>query len=131
MPSASNSVAPLDKVTLRVQVGSGDKTAPLPSAGSEVSFICGIGPTGLSPFEQMLCDRPVGDRFSLPIENGTEEVLFGHLSCMMSRPDGLPTPCELDITILSAAVAESRDVVKAMAQMTGGCGGDCDCGCGC
>lgn len=131
MPTSSKPVAPLDKVTLRIEAVPRHPSESSKPVESDVSFICGIGPTGLVPFEQMLCDKSVGERFSLPIETGTEGVLFGHLNCMLSRSNGFSAPCDLDITITSATVAEGRDVVKAMAQMSGGCGDGCDCGCGC
>jgi hypothetical protein len=130
MPSASKSVAPLDKVTLRIQVDPENKHTPPPSPGEEVSFICGIGSSGMAPFEQMLYGKGVGDRFSLPMEPGAGEVIFGHLNCMFSQAVGFTAPCQLDITIESVTVAEGHEIVKALAQTSEGCGGDCGCGCG-
>lgn len=131
MTAFSKTVSPLDKVTLQVQATPRNPSDSSGPVDSEISFICGIGPTGLAPFEQMLCDKSVGERFRLSLEAGTEGLLFGHLNCMLSGSNNFPAPCDLDVTITSAKVAEGSEVVKAMAQMSGGCGGGCDCGCGC
>ena len=131
MHTRSKPVAPLDKVTLKIQAVPRNSSEAPTSGPSDVSFICGISPSGLAPFEQMLCDRSVGEQFTLPIETGTESALFGHLNCMFSNTNGFSIPCDLHVSIASAKVAEGRDIVKAMAQLSGGCGGGCDCGCGC
>ena len=56
MPTTSKTIAPLDKVTLHVQAVPRDTTAGLKTVETDVTFICGIGPTGLMPFEQMLLE---------------------------------------------------------------------------
>ncbi len=131
MPSTSKPIAPLDKVTLRIRTIPRNQADSSKPDASELSFICGVGSNGLAPFEQMLCDKSVDERFSLPVEPGTGEALFGHLNCMLNQTIGFTAPCDLDITITSVAVAQGHEVVKAMAQMSEGCGGDCSCGCGC
>ena len=131
MPSTSKPVAPLDKVTLRIRAIPRNQTDSSKNDTSELSFICGIGSAGLVPFEQMLCNKSVDERFSLPVEPGTGDALFGHLNCVLSQTIEFTAPCDLDITIAAVAVAQGHEVVKAMAQMSEGCGGGCDCGCGC
>ena len=131
MTTSPNSIGPMDKVTLHIQAVSRQETHALKSIETDVSFICGIGTAGLMPFERMLFEKSEGETFTIPIEIGMGDALFGHLLCTLNQAIGMTPPYDLHIAIASVTVAEGREVVKAMAQMAGGCSGGCDCGCGC
>jgi hypothetical protein len=124
-------IAPMDKITLHIQAVPRDGNSSRQPAEADVTFICGIGSSGLIPFEHQLIEKRAGETVTMPVEPGAAEVLFGHLNCMLHQAIGITPPFDLHASVVSVTTPEGREVVKAMAQMTGGCGGGCSCGCGC
>jgi hypothetical protein len=95
-----------------------------------LEFIFGIGREGLSPLERLLAGKSVGDTITLMVENDQLATFFEHLTCHVSPLLHSPPPFTMQIRVVAADQADSREVVKAIARL-GGCGhGGCDCGCG-
>ena len=131
-----NKVENLRKITLSFQAGTSNDTMDLTPKYPEFDFIFAIGPDGMTPFEYELVDKAEGEEVLLHIHKQGFYNFFEHLNPPMWD---LFDDCEdvyLKATIAAIATADSRDIVKAMAEMTahggGGCdcGGDCGCGCG-
>ncbi|MCP4744979.1 MAG: hypothetical protein GY874_02405 [Desulfobacteraceae bacterium] len=92
-------------------------------------FIYGIGSAGITPFEKMLFAKPVGYNKCLTIKSDQIHSFFGHLGCAVAEAVKVRLPWRLDVTVAGIEKAQSREVVKAMAQLSN-CGRGCDCGCG-
>ena len=131
-----NKVENLRKITLSFQAGTSKDTMDLTPKYPKFDFIFALGSDGMTPFEYELVDKAEGEEVLLHIHKQGFYNFFEHLNPPMWD---LFDDCEdvyLKATIAAIATADSRDIVKAMAEMTahggGGCdcGGDCGCGCG-
>jgi hypothetical protein len=116
-------VAPLTKVTLTIGV-----EAPAADC-REIAFVFGIGPQGLTTFEQALAGRSIGEEVRFTVAAGDADCFFGHLAAAL-RPiaDGAGTVA-FTARIRAVERPDPREVVRALAETTGH--GPCDCGCGC
>jgi hypothetical protein len=130
MTETMPAVSPLHRVTLGLKArAEADASAPDPVSRT-VSFVFGIGPQGLSPFESDLAEKRVGDTFEVLVEEGRGVPYFDHLARTVIPSLGLAPPFRLRVRVESTAPAEGREVVRAMAELAE-CGDGCDCGCGC
>jgi len=100
---------------------------PIDSAVFE--FIYGIGTFGLCPLELALVSKSVGDEMELTVGADGWRELFGHLA--PPRFENLPTEekWRVEMKIIAVAPCDSREIIQALAHMTG-CSGGCGCGCG-
>jgi len=123
-------VAPLKRVHARVQAGSA-AADPSPSC-FEVTFIYGIGSTGMAPFERLLAGKGEGEQIAFRVTKSEAEDFYGHLAPLFTALFDRRSEVFFRTHVVRIETPEPRDVVKAMAEMVaGGHGGDCDCGCGC
>lgn len=131
MTSTTPTVGPMQKVSLSLRdVGTPhDSSAPAPS--SNFNFIYGIGVEGMSAFEQALLGKTAGEVFTLRIEKHTLPEFFEHLLCPLMETLSITPPMDLEVCINAVSPATDREMVRALAEKSGGCAGDCDCGCGC
>jgi hypothetical protein len=120
----------LKKVTIRIRAATEPQTADAAPGRSEFAFICGIGRTGITPFESLLAGRRVGDEVDLHVSPPEAAKFFEHLAPLL-RPalDGRDAG-DLKVMITGIESVEGRDLVKALAEMTSHEGTGCDCGCG-
>ncbi|MCU0559435.1 MAG: hypothetical protein MUD16_04500 [Desulfobacterales bacterium] len=124
-------VEPLKKVTVDI------RTRPDPQAGAaapvafEVAFVCGIGRTGITPFESLLAGRRVGDAIDLRVSAPEAARFFEHLAPLLRAAFAGRDTVELAVRITRITPAEGREVVRAMAEVASSSEGGCDCGCGC
>ena len=128
MRSAIKTIEPLMQVSLSLRAGPavrGNAT----TTETSLTFVCGIGVSGLTPFEQALSGKTTGDRVRLEIDQDRFGAFFGHLGCSVVQALNMEPPVHLDVTVQALERVSERDLVKAMAQMSG-CGGGCGCGCG-
>jgi hypothetical protein len=120
----------LKKVTLQFTAGTSEEKMDIIEHPRLFTFICGLGPAGLTPFEYALAGKAKGDKVCLHIES--EEInrifLHIHLPLLHEIRNHKEFFMMADITIIEDAT--SREVVKAMAAMAE-CESHCDCGCGC
>ena len=122
----------LKKITLSFQAGTSADEMDLALKHPEFSFIFGLAPEGMTPFEYELVDKIEGDAALLHLNKNTLNSFFEHLSPPIWDLFDGREEIYLKVKILEISTAENREIVKAMADMTThGGGGGCDCGCGC
>ncbi len=113
-------VAPLTKVTV--------SRGPAPERRG-VSFILGVGPEGLTPFEHLLFGRAVGEEVQVTVAADETGAFFGHLAPAVRSIFDCAGPVAFTARIDAVDRPDPREVVRALAAATGH--GPCDCGCGC
>jgi len=120
----------LKKITLQFETGTSPENMNLGSGSSEVEFIFGLGPTGMSPFEYELIDKVEGDEIIIHLKREKTPAFFEHLH--LPREDLFKDRNEIFVNVKIQKIdpADNREVVKAIAEMTVH-GHGCDCGCGC
>jgi hypothetical protein len=112
-------------VSLELSIAAGGAGRP-----TAYTFIVGVGSGGLSPFEYALLEKRVGDRIHLEIDPLQAAETFAHLQPPLPPLHHQIGPVALEALVTAVSQADSREIVKAMAAATGGCGGECGCGCG-
>jgi hypothetical protein len=120
----------LKKITLSVTAGTSPQTSDITDQPRTFSFIFGLSPDGLTPFEFALTDKTSGDEVCLQLKSEDLNRIFRHINppCMRDFVDNAKIFLTAHITAVEPA--ESREVIRAMAAMAE-CESGCDCGCGC
>jgi hypothetical protein len=95
----------------------------------ELAFIFGVGPRGLTPFEQALAGRSVGEEVRFTVAGGNAGGFFGHLDPAVRPIRGRDGTTAFTARIRAVDHPDPREVIRALAEATGR--GSCDCGCGC
>ncbi len=126
-----NKVEPLKKITLTIRAGTSPDNMELTPQFPKFSFIFGLAPEGMSPFEYKLVDKVVNDEVLLHLKETGLNAFFEHLNPPIRDLVKDRDEIFLNVKIAGILKAETREVVKAMAEMAGHGGGGCDCGCGC
>ena len=121
-------IDPLAKVTLSVTFETEESNRQAASTQQLISFIYGIGLSGLTDFECALTGKADEDEIRLCLMPDSYPSFFGHLlplfePLLQNREEHF-----LTITLVSTEPADSTEVVKAMASIQQ-CGCGCDCGC--
>ena len=125
-------VEPLQKISVTLRAGAtpGDMNLPLPRTG--LTFICGIGTGGMTPFEYLLAGRGAGEEISFHVTRSGMEPFFERLAPAFSEPFKDRDEVHFQVAISRIEPADGREIVRAMAELTAHAGsGGCDCGCGC
>jgi hypothetical protein len=125
-------VEPLQDISIIIRAGAapGDMNLPLPRP--EVTFVCGIGTGGMTPFEYLLAGRGPGDEISFHVTRADMEQFFEHLVPAFSAPFKDRDEVYFQVGVTGVGPADGREIVRAMAELTAHAGsGGCDCGCGC
>jgi len=91
-----------------------------------ISFVFGVGSTGLSPFEMSLSGKAVGEEVVAELGKANVREYLGH--CLLWF---LPDVSVLDFPYLGVRVkevrdADNREVIRAMAEIAE-FGHDCSC----
>jgi hypothetical protein len=125
-----NKVENLKKITLEIRAGTSPDDMNLTPQIPQFSFIFGLAPEGMTPFEYKLVDKFKNDEVLLHLKEASLATFFEHLNppirdLMKGRQEFY-----LQVKIAEISSPDNREVVKAMAEMAGH-GGGCDCGCGC
>ena len=120
----------LKKITLQVTAGTSEKNMDIIKHPRVFTFIYGLGPAGLTPFEYALAGKVKGDKVCLHMKSEEIDRIFLHVRLpfihkFRNQKDFFVMA---DITVIEDAT--SREVVQAMAAMAE-CESHCDCGCGC
>ena len=123
----------LKKITLSIEAGTSQETMDCPVKCPQLSFIFGLGPEGMTPFEYELIDRSEGDIVLLHLKKEEFCRFFEHLDPPLTDLFDKHAEIYLKMTIVSVASAEPRDIVKSMAAIAsrGESSDSCGCGCGC
>jgi hypothetical protein len=122
----------LKKISLSIEAGSTPRDMNLTPQPIACEFIFGIGPSGMSPFEYRLAGKKAGDSLLLPLAGAESQHFFEHIVVPIEHLFENRGAVYLKFTIVNATAADSREIVKAMAQTAhlgeDGCGGGCGCG---
>jgi hypothetical protein len=125
--SPASTVGPMCKVSLSLVPVQHTVT----TSATPFEFIYGIGTEGISAFEQALYGKTAGDRLCVQVEGNTMSAYFERLLCPLMDALTTTPPFTLDIEIRAISPVSDRELVRALAQSTTGCDGDCGCGCHC
>ena len=120
----------LRKITIQFTAGTSEKSLDIIEHPQVFTFIYGLGPAGLTPFEYALAGKAKGDKVCLHMKSEEINRIFLHIHLpfiheFRNREDFF---LMADITAINDA--SSREVVQAMAAMAE-CESHCDCDCGC
>jgi len=125
-------VEPLQKISVTLRAGTAAGDMNLPLARPELTFICGIGTGGMTPFEYLLAGRGPGDEISFRVARPDMEQFFEHLAPAFCAPFKDRDEVHFQVGLTNIGPADGREIVRAMAELTARAGsGGCDCGCGC
>jgi len=119
-------IDPLTKVTLSVATRTTEPGTEMESTHHPVTFIFGIGPSGLTDFECALTARADEDEIHIRLKPIDSRNFFEHLAPLFAPFIKTEGETLLHVALLSAEPAGSTEVVKAMASNQ-----QCGCGCGC
>jgi len=126
-----NKVENLTQITLTFQAGTTREAMDLTPKYPGLKFIFGIGSEGMTAFECELADKAEGEEVLLHLKKEAFHNFFEHLNPpLMDLFDGRDD-VYLKVKIVAVAVAENREIVKAMAEKGAHGGVGCDCGCDC
>lgn len=120
----------LKKITLRFTAGTSEKGSDIIEHPRNFTFIYGLGPAGLTPFEYALAGKARGDNICLQMKSEEMHRIFLHIHLPFIHELTNHTEFFLEANITAIEDATSREVVRAMAAMAE-CDSNCDCGCGC
>ncbi len=124
MPNTASTIDNLTKVSLTIHA---EGMADDRTRKKSFTFIYGIGPSGITPFEKALFGKKVGDSIVYDLSPADFSETIGHLEFPFREQTGMTAPGSLRVVVEGIVRAPDREVVKAMAS-----GGSCsDCGCGC
>lgn len=119
-------VGHLKKITVSLAAASASETVGEETAVGTHDFIYGLGPDGLTPFECRMEGTAEGGELLLCLKPGQIPQTFGHLHGIAGALGGYNRSLCLKIRVCRVVPAETREVVKAMADLAS-CGDDC-CG---
>jgi hypothetical protein len=128
--AASQTIAPLTKVTLELTVSSGKQPENPTESTVDFDFVCGIGTQGLTAFEVDLLGKRPGERLQVHIEAGAMADYFEHLRTPILEALETEPPFDLNLAVRTVSRISPRELVYALARK-GGDGGGCGCGCDC
>ena len=120
----------LTKVILGLEAGTAADRMDLTPDSPEFSFIFGIGPGGMCPFEYQLANKEAGQEISMQLKTEETNRLFEHLHLPIQTLIEAHDRLHLKVKILKIEQPDPAEVVKALAAGTAHNHG-CDCGCGC
>ena len=127
MTEELSQVAPLTKISLILTAGSAKDRMDLTPDPLPLSFIYGIGKTGLTPFEAALANKSRGESIAFQVERARLPAFFEHIRPPLTRW-GDADMLHFNIRIEDISAVSGREMVSAMAAMAEGC--SCGCGCG-
>jgi hypothetical protein len=125
--AALPTVGNLKKITLTIEAGTSANKMDITARPQSMTFVYGLGTTGLSPFEYALADKSTGDVVLVSIRPGERARTFGHLQPPFATKPDDTAEVHLRVRVDKIIPAEGREIISAMAAAAE-CG--CDCGCG-
>lgn len=122
-----NRIETLKKVTVTCKAGTSPGGDDLASGSESFDFVYGLATDGLTPFEFKLGGRSAGDRVEFAVPAKDVCKTFRHLTIPGLVEPGPNDDVHFSFFIESVDAADSREVVKAMAELSACGGGSCDC----
>lgn len=121
----------MKRVSLELRAGTSAEEMDLVPEHPKFDFIFGLAPEGMTPFEYELLEKKAGEKVTVSFREQEYENYFEHLQPpIMDLFDG-PEQLFLRVKIVSIGNPESREIIKAMAEVAAYREGGCGCGCGC
>ena len=120
----------LKKITLKITAGTSERKLDIIEHPQVFTFIYGLGPAGLTPFEYALAGKVKGDKVCLHMKSEEINRIFLHIHLPFIHEFRNQKDFFVMADITAIEDATSREVVQAMAAMAE-CDSHCDCGCGC
>ena len=128
MTENSSQVDLFKKVSLTIQAGTSPDAMNIIPDPFPYEFIFGLAVEGLSPLEQKLSQKKMGEEVMVDLNpKQLHFTLHHHRLPDCTAPDDSST-VYLKIRIDQVAKADQREIIKGLANQTS-CH-DCDCGCG-
>jgi hypothetical protein len=124
--AASPTVDNLKKITLTIEAGTSANKMDITARPQSMTFVYGLGTTGLTPLEYALADKSTGDVVLVNIRPGELARTFGHLQPPFETKLDVTAEVHLRVRVDKVKPAEDREIISAMAAAAE-CG--CDCGC--
>jgi len=121
----------LKKIALSFEAGTTADIMDLLPQYPTFEFIFGLAPEGMTPFEYEIVDRTEGEEILLHIGKKEYYRFFEHLNPPIMDLFDEREVVHLKVKIVGITNADSREIVKAMAEIAHRGEGECDCGCGC
>jgi len=129
--SIMEKVEGMKRVSLELRVGTSAENMDLVPERPSFEFIFGVAPEGMTPFEYELLEKKAGEEVTVALRKQEYEEYFEHLQPpIMNLFDGREQ-LFLRVKIVSIGNPESREIIKAMAEIAAYREGGCGCGCGC
>jgi hypothetical protein len=103
-----------------------------PGKQVELTFIVGISPDGLSPFEMDIYGMKEGEQKNVTVPRADAPDYFANVSqAVQNIVNDVRADIPLLIHVRTVATVSAGEVVRAVAAQVGdgGCGGSCGCGC--
>lgn len=119
----------LKKIKLGIEAGSTPQDMHLTPQPIPCEFIFGIGPTGMSPFECELAGKKAGHSLLLPLKKAELQRFLEHIDLPIRHLFEGRDALYVKVSITEVAAADSREVVRAMAQLAHLSESGCSCGC--
>lgn len=123
-------VESLKKISLKLEAGTTAEHMDLTPKALEFTFIFGIGPEGMCPFEYQLVNRDEQEIVLLHLKKQEFGIFSGHLQLPILNLFAEYESLYLKVKISRIQQPDSKEVVKALADLASHPGG-CACGCGC
>jgi len=123
LPTVDN----LKKITLSIEAGTSVNKMDITARPQSMTFVYGLGTTGLTPIEYALADKSTEDVVLVSIRPGELARTFGHLQPPFETRLDDTVEVHLRVRVDKIIPAEGREIISAMAAAAE-CG--CDCGCG-
>ena len=123
LPTVDN----LKKITLSIEAGTSVNKMDITARPQSMTFVYGLGTTGLTPIEYALADKSTEDVVLVSIRPGELARTFGHLQPPFETRLDDTVEVHLRVRVDKIKSAEGREIISAMAAAAE-CG--CDCGCG-
>ena len=100
------------RVTLRAGAAPGDMNR-LPLPRPELTFICGIGTGGMTPFEYLLVGRGPGDEICFRVRGPTDmEQFFEHVVLAFCAPFKDRDEVHFQVRLTGIEPADGREIVR-------------------
>lgn len=120
-------ISALKKVTFSFTAGTQMGQNDLNPESSTFDIIYGLGVEGLTPFEFQITDKSEGDSICLRLNPDDVCQTFQHITLPHFNTPDTADPVFLQFQVEKVVEADSREIIKAMAEMNACSGGSCDC----
>lgn len=117
----------LKKVTVACKAGTSPGGEDLLSGDETFDFVYGLGTEGLTPFEFRLGGKTAGDTVDFTVSAKDICKTFQHLTIPGLNHAGMNDDVHFTFYIEKVDETESREVIKAMAELSACGGGSCEC----